>query len=612
MEEDRLVVRFVSEDGNSDSKDFDFTTLRVHRELQEAFAAAFAYRTGPSSPLRSIGSARHTWSVLTSFAEYLDGLLRPPQSARELAETHVRGWVEQRSRIATALKELGTLKLSLRKVPGISPEFAAAMTRSHRRAKSEPMISYSRDEFRRILTAARFDVRRAAGRIRANRELLARWRSGELGPEHDRHEWRLGRLLDHMDRHADIPRYANGGHQQAWVEKLGTVGEHVTRLHLGARDIAAFAVLLTGLTGENPSTITKAPAAHHRPDGYSGEIASAIVELDKPRRQSRRHMDVALTELPDWAGVPADREPSSENGDDLHSAFGVYMLLHDLAGPARDLLNSPNLFAWWALRSGRGAAPGPRTKVSSGHIKDWAQNHDLPSDRRRKTRMQEKPGTEDESTQLTVTLNLLRHSFLELNQKPVAHSTKTLANNYLLRERGNLTEYQQVVADVLEKEVKKAQTRSALPMLSTAEVEQARVDPAEIAERYGLDAATLKRMLDGDLDTVVAACSDNTNSPHSPPGTPCRASFMLCLSCPCARALPHHLPVQVAVHDAVQAKQDSMAPLRWAERFALPHTQLADLLDSAGPAAVTDARKSITADQNEIVERFLNRELDLS
>ena len=36
----------------------------------------------------------------------------------------------------------------------------------------------------------------------------------------------------------------------------------------------------------------------------------------------------------------------------------------------------------------------------------------------------------------------------------------------------------------------------------------------------------------GQLDTVMAACIDNPGSPHTPPGRPCRASFMLCLPAP--------------------------------------------------------------------------------
>lgn len=618
-----MLVRFVPEDGKGETKDYDFTTLPVTRALQEGFARAFAARTGSAAGLRAASSAERAWSHLSSFAEYLSGLMRSPQSATDLTSVQVQGWLQQRSDRVGVLKELGDLKRSLRKIPGISAEFAAEMTQSHRRPKPKPTTNiYSRDEFRRILTAARFDVRRAAARIRAGRDLLGRWRSGELDPKRDRREWRWGSLLDYVDRHIDLPRYTTGRRNPLdWVRQLGTVADHLTCLHLGTDDVAAFAVLLTGLTGENPSTIANAPAAHHRPDGYAGPIASAIVELDKPRRQSRRHMDVVLADLPDWVATPADEELLAEDGeDDLHSAFGIYLLLHDLADPARRRLDSDRLFAWWAGTGGSGVGAGLRTKLHSDIIKRWAQGRDLPADPSTtapapKPDEQHSVQDEDSPAQLTVTLERLRRTYLELHQKPTAHTTRTLANTYLLGERGNLTEYQQLVADVLEQEARKAHTRSALRVLSPAEVEQVRAAPdkaAEVAERHGLDSATLRRMLAGELDTVMAACGDNTNSPHSPPGIPCRASFMLCLSCPNARALPHHLPVQVAVHDAVLAKQDAMAPLRWAQRFALPHAQLADLLERAGQTAVADARRAITADQHESVERFLNRELDLS
>jgi hypothetical protein len=54
-----------------------------------------------------------------------------------------------------------------------------------------------------------------------------------------------------------------------------------------------------------------------------------------------------------------------------------------------------------------------------------------------------------------------------------------------------------------------------------------------------------------------------------------------------------------------------MTPLRWAQRFSLPHAQLADLLERTGTTAVGDARAHLTDDQRQLVERFLYRELDL-
>jgi hypothetical protein len=113
-----------------------------------------------------------------------------------------------------------------------------------------------------------------------------------------------------------------------------------------------------------------------------------------------------------------------------------------------------------------------------------------------------------------------------------------------------------------------------------------------------------------DADTVLTACSDNLHSPHSTEGQPCKASFLKCLDCPCARALPHHLPIQVAARDLLQHKQNEMTALRWAQRLAYPFHQLEDLLDKAGAAAVQNARQQVTDTDRALVARLLNRELD--
>ena len=148
-------------------------------------------------------------------------------------------------------------------------------------------------------------------------------------------------------------------------------------------------------------------------------------------------------------------------------------------------------------------------------------------------------------------------------------------------------------------------------MLPAAEIAEAREHPQRVAARHSIDPHTLTRLLSGDLDTVMAACVDHTNSPYTPAGTPCTASFMLCLGCRCARALPGHLPVQVAVFDLLVARRQHLTPLRWAQRFSLPHAQLSDLLQRAGSVAVHDARTGLTAAQLRLAERFLDRELDL-
>jgi hypothetical protein len=169
--QDRLVVRFVPEDGNGETKDYDFSNLPISPALRTAVAQAFAARTKPGARLRSTSSADRASRMAVSFAAYLNTLVRPPSHPGAVTSAQVQGWLQQRSHLTRVMKELGDLKALLKKVPGITPEFAAAMHQPHTRPKDQPSTStYSRDEFRRILSAARFDVRRAAERIRAGRE----------------------------------------------------------------------------------------------------------------------------------------------------------------------------------------------------------------------------------------------------------------------------------------------------------------------------------------------------------------------------------------------------------------------------------------------------------
>ncbi|MFI7681013.1 hypothetical protein HFP15_36920 [Amycolatopsis sp. K13G38] len=604
-------VRFVPENPAQAPREFDFTGWPVNLPLRQAFATAFAERTRPGGRVRTSESAYKTFRTLRQFAEYLAGLVSPPTTAADLTSAHLDGWFHPQRQHAGGAIKLGELKTTLRKIAGTSKEFRAALARRNPpRANLTAKTSYSRSENRRILNAARADIRRAADRIRGNRDLLRRWRAGDMDTEPG-DIYRRGELLDFVDRHLDVPRYASvSAAPKRWVSMLGAVEDHMTALHLSSVEVAAFAVLLIGLTGQNKSTILTAPAAHHRPDGYTGHPSTAIVKLDKPRRGARRHMDVPLTGVPTWVGSDPYTRGASSVGEqsrrvDLHSAFGVYMLLHELAAPARHVVGTDRLFVFWA-GTGAGVGRGLRTTFDPRLPVAWAQRHDLPTDT---ALAQSAPDGQRE--QLQVTFGRLRLTYNELQQRPVAHTETTLANEYLARNRGNLVEYQQVVAAALAEQVTKASTRARLHTLSEADVVEARTHPARVAARHGMDTATLQRVLAGELDTVVGACVDHTNSPHTVSGQACRASFMLCLSCPCARALPTHLPLQVLVHDGLRQRKSAVTPLRWAQRFALPHAQLADLLDRAGPAAVADARHAATPEQRELAERFLRRELDL-
>jgi hypothetical protein len=609
-QEARITVRCFDEQERT-PKDYDFAGLPVAEELRRGLAEAFARRTAPGAGLTSLESFDKPYFAAVRFARYLATLPWPPARAADLAPEHLDGFYESRSGLQSGAAELGTLKRLLARADGLSDVMAGKVHEAGPPIiRGDPRSSYSRDELRRIAEAARGDLRAAAARIRACREELRGVRSGDLNPGEDCHLARRYELLDWADRFADVPRTppvrtgrtAGNRYQLPWVKEHGTVSEVVSRLHLTGDEAAAGAVLLAVLTGQNPGVILKVPAVHHRADGYAGPAGTAIVDLNKRRRGPRAHMSLALTEIPDWISIPGNPDDIPAR-DMLHTPFGVYLLLHELTARSRELAGGSRLLVGYSDRGGKGDQRGLRwIGEADSRIRRWAAQHGL---------MADEPDADGNPAPLRLTRGLIRLTYLELHQKPVAHTEQTLATDYLGRNRGNLAGYQKVVAATLKDEVAKARTRGSMALLTEDDLRRAQEAPEAVAGEHGVNTETLKRMISGELDTVMNACAGNRRSPHAPAGQPCPASFMLCLECPCARALPRHLPVQVLVHDRLAERRSQVTPLQWAQRLAAPHAQLADILARQGEAAVADARQSATDADRALVGRFLGRELDL-
>lgn len=598
-----FVVRCFDE-ATSTFKDFDFARLDVSVPLGEMLAAAFAARTAPGGKLTSMASMRLAYRAAVQLAEYLATLVRRPIHPEHLLPEHLDGVLAARNGSVSAARDLEHVKLLLAHAEGLSEAMRGKLgEKGPRRAEGRRKESLSRTEWKRVAEAARADLRAAAVRIRGHRETLRVWRAGELPDDGDLVVRRRMELLESVDRTGDVPRaWAECHSRQAplpWVKRYGEVAGVVSWLHLSQREALAGAVLMGVLTGQNPSVILSMPAAHHRADGYVGDVGTAIVAGRKPRRDRHQHMSLVLSQVPDWISVPDDPQSVSTR-DELHTAFGLYVLLHELTGSSRELINSQRLL----VRQAQGSPGRPQLseRFSAEMVRPWARAHELVAD---------KKDAKGGPVPLRVTLGIIRLTHVELHQRPVAHSERTLATTYLARNRGNLAEYQKVVADALATEVAKAKVRGVMAAFTENDLRRAQEEPEEVAAAYGVDVSTLKQMIDGDLDTVMNACVDHTGGPHAPPGQPCRASFMQCLDCPCARALPRHLPVQVLVHDRIAERRAQLPALQWAQRFAAPHAQLTDLLSRHSKAALDDAQAATTEADRVLVTRFLDRELDL-
>jgi len=598
----RLVVRFYPEGGGT-PHDFDLSGLAVPAPLRRSLAEAFATVTGPAGTRRTQVSAATLLQDVRLLVDVLADARRPPRTVAQLTPAHLDAF-RLRCGVNHA-RRASSLKTLFRAVPDVPAGFAARLNTPVKQQRPTGGIdAYSKAEFARIGAAARDDVRAATRRIRRTRQFLQQWRNGNIDPVAHPQAWRRGQVLDHVDRHADVPHNTRG---RSSVRDVGDVAPLVTSLHLTQRDVAAFVVLLSCLTGQNPATLQGLPVAHHRADGgVDTAISTALVDVVKPRRgRYRAHMTIPLTDLPVWLDAPTGLVQLSAR-DQLHTPFGVYTLALELTASSRAVLGTDRLLVYWSVTSGKGRGGGLRA-AGDELVPIWGRAHPVAADPPAAAPVADVAG----GTVLVLDGRRLRRTFVEIHQKPVAQTDQTLASQYLLRNRRNLVDYQKVVARVLAEEVTRARATTLARTLTPQDAAAAQVDPRQIADRFGVDVPTLKRVLAGELDTVLAACVDHTNSPHTPAGQPCTASFMLCLSCPCARAEPRHLPVQVLTLDALQQRRADLTPLQWAQRYAAPHAQLGDLLALFPQTAIDAARRDATDEQHHLVRRFLNRELDL-
>ncbi|BCK56203.1 hypothetical protein [Nocardia wallacei] len=569
--------------------EFDLSELPGAEAILGWFAEALAGASGPSGGYRTVSSVRTLWRVIRSFTAYLTTLDTVPVSPQQLRGFHWDAYLL--TQLPGSRRGVASGMRSLMRFARDAPEdFVVRIQRnSMGRAQGAKLPSYTTGEFARITNAAKTDVRRCVRRIRSGRALLSAWRDGQIDRDTDLWRWEQGWLLDHIDRHDRVPRHPSGSRHGKSTRHGGTA-VLFAELYPTPRDLAAAATLLICLTGHNLSTVVEMPAAHHRPDGDAGATRTAIVEVIKPRRgRSLASMSVAM------------RETSSDASEqvDVSSPFAVYQLLTEVCGPVRERANSDLLFAYFTPKRGMLFLPGLRRHA----VGEWSRVRRLPSDT-------VDPVT-GEPEMLVIDTRRLRMTWLQLHQTPVAHTEATLANDYLARDRGNLLEYQQVVASTLAEQVDAARRVALMRTLTVEQLTRAPTDPDTVAAEVGVSTQVLAQLVGGHLDTVLNGCVDNTHSPHTPAGQACTASFLLCLSCPCARATPAHLPVLVATHDRLREQAAAMTPLRWAERFARPVAQLADIIARFPAAMIEDARAEIGPDQQQLVDRLLSRSLDL-
>jgi hypothetical protein len=591
-------VRFIEESGGRE-KTFDFTAVDAPPEIRRWLARVLARRAGARAETRRITTAGSHFLILRVFASVLAASDPPARTPADVSAGHIALFTERHAGLKSQGDYLAVLRTLLRDDPEISEEArtAIAEARVPRPAGDAEVKApgYSPGDWQLITTAMRADIRAARDRIREGRALLERFRSGAPLTGGDR---AAASLLDAFDRGGDFPRYA-GGSPVNEVTAAGGVAALASRLCLTLREATAFALLLTAVTGENFGTVAAWPAASFRPDGdRPGTPAVALVEAVKPRRgPDREHMITSLEDLPPGLAklmTGDDGEPRL-----FRSPLRLYELLVDLSSPARRHGGFPGAFCSYNPWPGRYGGSRWADGVQAHHVVRWAREHGFPS-----------AGAAVAGSP-AIDVRRIRQTVIEHKRRPVAHTRATMNDQYLSLSPDVRADSREVVAAALRDEVAKARERCQVPVWPAEFTARAQADPAAAAAEAGLEPEALQRLLSGEQDTPLASCTDHLAGPASPPGTPCQLSFLACLDCANARALPHQLPVQLAAADKIAALRPHLDPAVWQARWEPRLQQLAGITAAYTTAERQQARQVVTAGQQQMIDDLMEGRWDL-
>lgn len=588
---DGQSVLFIDESSGRSTL-FEFADLPVAEPLRRWLAERVARRLTTRSTVKRLPSARSLVDTARHFAVVLSE--HPVRQPEDVVGEHMldfrRRYEHLKPRTMSGYVE--NLRGLLRDDERLSSDARAGLAAIRVRGMSRRDISnrgYTDTEWQEILTALRHDVRAARDRIHAARRLLVRYRSGELPTGSE--DMTLGRLLDGFERTGQLPRKFDTNATPE-VHRCGGLVKVAGMLCLSPDELAAFALLLISLTGQNYGTIAAWPAAHFRPDGGLTDEGLALVEACKPRRgPDREHMVIALEDL--VTGGDPDQRWS-------RSPLRVYRMLLDLGDTARRLSNSQGLFVGRIAKK-TVHTPSPWiTTLTSQHVQRWAAARGFP------TSTFAVPAGKP-----VVSVRRLRLTAIERRRRPVAHTATTMRDSYLMPQPAVQAESHAIVAAALDNEVSKARDHARVPVFTQSFVDLARRDPQSAATRAGMTIRQLAGLIEGSQDTVLASCQDHRASPYEPPGVACSASFLACLDCANARVLPHQLPIQLAAIDALEQLRPHLPPALWARRYAPRLDQLQDITTGFQPAEIDRAKAEITDEHRHRINDLLEGRWDV-
>ncbi|MFF7975855.1 hypothetical protein [Streptomyces sp. NPDC007905] len=540
---------------------YDFGTFPAPEPWQRSLAVLFAAKCAPGGGWDSVETSEANWYLVRPFGEFLSALDAAPRDVGRLSAAHWHAW-----RLSLPPNTNGYSKYST--VAGLL-QLDERLPRPVREAMAQRFAwtpgreeAYTPHEFTAIRVAARRTFRTALLRIRENTERLEAWQAGRIEPGGS--DWLLGEALDVLARTGDVPVYerprtVRRRYRAALVG--GSAPYTWGRLYLSRKESAALAVLIVAELGLNATTLSELPVPKSLPGTAEAGMPVYRLQLEKRRRAGHR-------------GRFESRNVTDSGAD---SSGRLITEALEVTAHARALMKQldadvDRLLIWRQTTPHDGQ--GYRRAVRIGPFGlgvdelaggDWARSVGLRGSPLRRLRK---------------TVNVLHR------REPGQNTQDTHDSVYVVGEP-------------------QAQ-QAAVPVIADGAQEA-----VDAARRTVFSARLISNAEAGDRQTVTAGCAGWENSPFSPAGHGCAASFLLCTACPNARVTPAHHSRLAHLLNALNHLRGVVDPGIWEADWADAHARLTDLRGRLGEPVWQAALQAVTTSDRTIIDQLLQGDFDL-
>lgn len=396
---------------------------------------------------------------------------------------------------------------------------------AHRATK--PLDAYPFPVLDALESAARDDIARLRDRILEGEKLAA------TGRDPRQYGWdRLENVLWHIANHG--PLTADDVSYKI-LRPLGGRAELNGRLHLTARDLVPFLLLLACQTGMEPESLRQlrsdclvSPAR--------GFVSLAYV---KKRAPGSTHKTIRVSD-----------------GGSLRFPGGVIRLALRLTKRTRDLVGTDAL--WCDVSShGQARAPFDGLPPWPGATREWMSRRGL-------DRLIDSNGEPVALDLRRVRKTVKSRQYLRaggvLEDFASGHTRPVAAKHYADIEAHKETHEQAVEAGL-----EQALSAALSPPVVLSDL-GSRLDDGEAA----LSAQEIESALSGEQDVWLASCRDFFASPFArKPGAACPVPAWGCLECPNAVFTSRHLPSLLSFLDFLERQREEYPTAEWDARFGL-------------------------------------------